>query len=78
MNNTIMRKIKLGFRINDIFFGSIHKDSELMRSVLGLCTMHTISIYMAMLVLLLHFPLPPTLCDFSFNNNSLFSQIYLK
>ena len=59
-------QIKLGFRMNEICFGSMYNA-------------HTF-ISHGMLALLLRFLLPPTLkfCGFSFNNSSLFSQIYLK
>ena len=58
-------QIKYGFRINEICFGSMYNA-------------HNFSLH-SMLVLLLRFLLPPTLklCGFSFNNSSLFSQIYL-
>ena len=59
-------QIKLGFRINEMCFGSMYNA-------------HNFNLH-GMLVLLLCFLLPTTLklCGFSFNNNSLFSQIYLK
>ena len=61
-------QIKLEFRINEICFGSMY-------------SAHNFNLH-GMWPLLLHFLLPATLklCCFcfSFNNSSLFSQIYLK
>ena len=59
-------QIKLGFRINEMCFGSMYNA-------------HNFNLH-GMLVLLSHFLLPTTLelCGFPFNNSSLFSQIYLK
>ena len=59
-------QIKLRFRINENRFGSMY-------------SAHNFNLH-GMLALLLPFLLPTTLklCGFSFNNTSLFSQIYLK
>ena len=59
-------QIKLGFRINEICFGSMYNAPNFN--------------WHGMLALLLRFLLPATLklCGFLFNNSSLFSQIYLK
>ena len=59
-------QIKLGFRINEICFGSMQNA-------------HNFKLH-GMLALLLRFLLATTLklCGFSFNNSSLFSQIDLK
>ena len=59
-------QIKLGFRINEICFGSMYNAQNF--------NLHV------MLALLLRFLLPTTLklCGFSFNNRGLSSQIYIK
>ena len=59
-------QIKLGFRINEICFVSMYNA-------------HNFNLH-GILALFLRFLLPTTLklCGFSFNNSSLFSQIYLK
>ena len=59
-------QIKLGFRINEICFGSMYNA-------------HNFSLH-GMLALLLCFLLPSTfnLCGFLFNNTSLFNQTYLR
>ena len=60
-------QIKLGFRINEICFGSVYNA-------------HSFNLHV-MLALLLRFLFATTLklCGFSFNNScSIFNQIYLK
>ena len=60
------KQIKLGFRINEICFGSVYNA-------------HNFNLH-GMLALFLRFLLPTVwkLCGFSFNNRSLFCQIYIK